>query len=199
MKSLLLLYALSVSSISFSQESFFKLDAGLGAAITSGGFNAYGLAVSTEPKFFFNEHISVGLHLEGDVLFGGRIDGSNEDISIGMSTRAVYAAKGEYYFGNGNTKPFVGLMAGYYSQANIGTNVDGGNAGVSINAVKTFGLSPQVGFAFGNFRLSGFYHFVPGKDVVSVNVSTGGVESYEIGRSYWVVQMGFRVFGINDK
>lgn len=199
MKSLLLICALCATSLSFGQESFFRVDGGLGGAVTVGKFKAYGLAVSSELKFFFNEHISAGLHLEGDVLFGGRIDGSGDDIKIGMSTRAVYAAKGEYYFGDGNTKPFVGFMAGYYTQANINTNVEGSATGVNLSAVRTFGFSPQVGFAFGNFRLSGFYHFVPGKDIVSVNVSTGGTEIYEIGHSYWVVQMGFRIFGMGDK
>jgi len=199
MKSLLLIGALCVSSFSFSQESFFRVDAGLGGAFTAGNFKAYGLAVSSEPKFFFNDNIAVGLHIEGDVLFGGKIAGASEDVSVGMSTRVAYLAKGEYYFGNGNTKPFVGLMTGYYTQANIGTSAGGSGASVSMSAVRSWGFTPQVGVAFGNFRLSGMYHFVPGNELVSINVDTGGTENVKVGYSYWVIQLGFRVFGINDK
>ena len=200
MKKLLLLGALCVSSLSFSQsESFFRTDGGLGGAFTAGNFKAYGIAVSTEPKFFFNDNISVGVHLEGDVLFGGRVLGSEDEVSVGLSTRVAYLAKGEYYFGQGNTKPFVGLMAGMYTQANIGTATNDNGAGVTMSAVRTFGFAPQVGFAFGNFRLSGIYHFVPQKTLVEMNTSVGGVESIEVSNSYFVIQMGFRVFGINDK
>lgn len=199
MKSLLLICALCATSFSFSQDSFFRVDGGLGSAFTSGKFSAVGISASTEPKFFFNENISVGLRFEGDVLFGGKIDGDAGEVNIRMSSRAAYLVKGEYYFGQANTKPFVGLMMGYYSQANVGTNVSGGGTGVAVSAVKTFGFAPQVGFAFGNFRLSGMYHFVPGKELVNITTSTGGIEAIEIGHNYWVVQLGFRIFGINDK
>ena len=199
MKSLLLICALCATSFSFSQDSFFRVDGGIGAAFTAGNFSAYGISASSEPKFFFNENISVGLRLEGDVLFGGKIDGDHGDVNIKMSTRAAYLAKGEYYFGKGNTKPFVGLMAGMYTQANVGVSVSGSSAGTSISAVRTFGFAPQVGFAFGNFRISGMYHVVPGKELVNITTSTGGIEAVSVGHNYWVVQMGFRIFGYNDK
>ncbi|MCR9173280.1 MAG: hypothetical protein NXI10_12340 [bacterium] len=199
MKNLLLVVALCVTSMAYSQDYFFRSDAGIGGAFTTGNFKAYGISASAEPKFFFNPNISVGLRLEGDVLFGGSIQGTSGDVSVGLSSRAAYCLKGEYYLGDGNTKPFVGLSAGWYTQANIGTNVQGEGVGVSASAVRSFGLGPELGVTFGNFRISGIYNFVPGQDLVSVTTSVGGVETVEVGRSYVVIQLGFRAFGINDK
>lgn len=199
MKQVLLIAALFAASNSFSQDYFFRSDGGIGGGFTLGNLKSYGISASVEPKFFFNPNVSVGLRAEADVLFGGSINGAKGDVTLGVSSRAAYGLKGEYYFGDGNTKPFVGLMAGMYTQANIGTAVKDDNASVTASAVRAFGVGPEIGVTFGNFRISGIYHFVPGKDVVSINTSVGGIENVEVGRSYVVIQLGFRMFGINDK
>lgn len=199
MKHLLLVLTLFTASASFSQDYFFRSDAAIGGGFTLGKLKAYGISASVEPKFFFNPNISVGLRAEGDVLFGGSIDGNEGNVTLGVSSRAAYGLKGEYYFGDGNTKPFVGLMLGRYTQANIGTAVKDDNASVSASAVRAFGLGPEIGITFGNFRISGMYNFVPGKDLVTINTSVGGIETVEVGRSYVVIQLGFRAFGIGDK
>jgi hypothetical protein len=199
MKSLLLICVLSVTSFSFGQDSFFRNDAGLGAAMTINSFKSYGISASSEPKFFFNENISVGIRLEGNILIGGSLDQVEDKLNVGLGVRAAVLGKGEYYFGKGNTKPFVGLMAGYYTQANTSTSIKGSDAGVSMSAVRAFGFAPEVGITFGNFRLSGIYHFVPSKRIMNVTVSTGETQAHEIGNSYLVLQLGFRTFGIGDK
>ena len=199
MKHLLLTIVLCSSGFAFSQDYFFRSDAGIGGAFTTGNLKSYGISASGEPKFFFNENISVGLRLEGDVLFGGSINGNSGDVTIGLSSRAAFCGKGEYYFGGGNTKPFVGLSAGMYTQANIGSNVKDNNASVTASAVRAFGIGPEIGVTFGNFRISGIYNFVPGRDIVTIQTSTGGTENVEVSRSYFVIQLGFRAFGINDK
>lgn len=199
MKYLLLTLLLGTSAMSYSQDYFFRSDGGLGGAFTTGSLKTYGISASVEPKFFFNENISVGLRLEADVLFGGSISGSSGDVTLGVSSRAAYCLKGEYYLGSGNTKPFIGLNAGMFTQANIGTSVKDDNASVSASAVRAFGIGPELGVTFGNFRISGIYNFVPGSDIVSINTSVGGIEQVEVSRSYFVVQLGFRMFGINDK
>ena len=199
MKKLLFTTALLLSASTFSQDNFFRVDGSLGAAISQGKFKAYGLSVGTEPKYFFNPNLSLGLRLEGDVLFGGKIDGDGDDVQVGISSRASYTLKGEYYLGGGNTKPFVGLMAGMYTQANIGTNVKGDNTAVSASAVRAFGFAPELGVTFGNFRLSGIYHIVPGNDLVNITTSVGSVEQVKVSRNYLVIHLGFRIFGIDDK
>ncbi|MFK7787125.1 MAG: hypothetical protein AB8B56_18535 [Crocinitomicaceae bacterium] len=195
MTRLLLCVSLLISSASFAQNGFFRADATIGGAFTTGNLKSYGISAGVEPKYFFNENISVGLRLSGEALFGGSIDGASSEVSLGISSRAANGIKGEYYLGSGNTKPFAGLMIGYYTQANIGTAVQGGGANVTASAVRTIGFGPELGVTFGNFRISGIYHLVPGKDLVSINTAVGGVEQVEISRNYFVIQLGFRIFG----
>mgnify|MGYP000703227782 CR=1 FL=1 len=199
MKRLLLLGAVALSSFSYSQDWFIRSDATIGAAFTTGNFKSYGISAGVEPKFFFNENISLGLRLEGDVLFGGSIDAEGDDVTIGLSSRAAYLLKGEYYLGDGNTKPFAGLGLGMYTQANIGTAVKGDETAVNIGAVRSFGFAPELGVTFGNFRLSGIYHIVLGEDLATITTSVGNVEQVSISRNYFVVHLGFRAFGYNDK
>lgn len=196
MKKLLLVTIISMAGSLCMAQGFFKMDASIGGAFTTGKLKSYGISAGAEPKYFFNENLAVGLRFEGDVLFGGSIDAEGEDVTVGLSSRAANGIKGEYYLGDGNTKPFAGLMLGYYTQANIGTAVQGENTNVTASAVRSFGIGPELGVTFGNFRISGIYHFVPGKDLVSINTSVGGVEQVEVARSYFVVTLGFKVFSI---
>lgn len=196
MKRLLLFAVVTMAGFALNAQGFFRTDASIGGALTLGKLKSYGISAGVEPKYFFNENISVGLRLEGDVLFGGSIDAEGEDVTVGLSSRAANGLKGEYYLGSGNTKPFVGLMLGYYTQANIGTAVKGENSNVTASAVRTFGVGPELGVTFGNFRISGIYHFVPGKDLVTINTAVGGVEQVEVSRSYLVITLGFKVFQI---
>lgn len=164
-----------------------KGDATIGSAMTFGNLKSYGISAGYEPKFFFNDNISVGLRLEGDVLFGGKILGESDDIKVQMSSRAAYLVKGEYYFGGGDTKPYIGLMAGYYTQANIGA---GGNGSASIGASQNLGFAPELGISFGSFRISGMYHYVLGSELVTI--SSG--DAVRIPHSYFVVTLGFKTF-----
>ena len=56
-----------------AQSIGFRLDAGLGGALTFGPFKSYGIAAFTEPKVTIGSHITAGIRFEGDVLFGGNI------------------------------------------------------------------------------------------------------------------------------
>lgn len=192
-KLLLIVVAITTFSITHAQ-GFFRADGSIGSALTLGKLKSYGISAGVEPKYFFNDNISVGLRFEGDVLFGGSIDAQGEDVTVGLSSRAANGLKGEYYLGDGNTKPFVGLMLGYYTQANIGTAVKGENSNVTASAVRAFGVGPELGVTFGNFRISGIYHYVPGKDLVTINTAVGGVEQVEVSRSYLVITLGFKMF-----
>ena len=192
MKRVWLVLALSMAGLSYGQDQFFRTDVGIGSAMTFSKIRTFGISASTEPKFFFNEQFGVGMRLEGDVLFGGKIMGESEDISVGMSSRVAILGKGEYYIGTNNTRPFFGFMAGYYTQANMSA---GGTGTASVAASRGFGMAPEIGITFGNFRISGMYHFVPGQDIVAINAG----ETVNVSRSYAVIQLGFRGLGINDK
>lgn len=191
MKRLLVLLFI-LSPLAISAQVGFRLDAGLGGALTFGSFKAYGISAFSEPKVTIGPNITAGIRLEGDVLVGGNIDDAGEDVSVGMSTRAATLIKGEYYVSQSKVRPYVGLGLGRYTAANVSAS---GTGAASITAGNHFGVAPEIGIALGYFRLSAIYHIIGGQDILTL--STGGTE--EISRNYLVIQMGFRIFGINDK
>ncbi len=185
----LLLFLLSIGSVSYAQNINFKVDAGFHGGFTFGDIKTYGIGGSLEPKVFITPKISAGARMEGTALFGGNIDDSGQDVSASVSARAAYIAKGEYYTRDQGTRPFFGFGLGYYTVASNTAST----SGASISAGRHFGLSPQVGITFNNFRISGMYHALMGKDMVTM--SSG--DTKEISRNYLVIELGFKVFGRN--
>lgn len=185
-----LIILLAVCSYSLSGQVSFHLVSGIGGALSFGELPAYGISASVEPKVFITNNIAAGLRFEGDVLFGGNIDTENtENISVGMTSRALMGAKGEYYLTDMKVRPYAGFGFGRYTQANIGAS---GSGGVSMGVYNSLGVSPELGLAIGGFRLSAIYHVVPGKDLI--NITVGDVR--EVSRNYLVLQMSWKWFKI---
>ena len=187
-RSFLLLSMLFVSAITFAQVSF-KTDGGIHGGFSFGDVSMYGLGGSLEPKVFITPKLSAGMRFEGTVLVGGKIDATGEDVSASASSAAAILAKGEYYTKDEGTRPFFGLGLGYYTVASNTAS----SGGASISAGNHFGLAPQIGITFNNFRLSGIYHIVTGKDLLSISAG----EYKEISRNYLVIELGFKIFGSN--
>lgn len=177
---------LSVSTLTLAQVKI-KTDGGFHGGFSFGELKMYGIGASLEPKVFITPQISAGMRVEGTVLFGASFKG--EEVSASSSSTAAITAKGEYYLKDEGTRPFFGFGLGYYT---VGST-SGGTEGASVSAGSHFGLSPQVGVTFGNFRLSGIYHIVTGKDLVTLSAG----DFMEISRNYLVVELGFRIFGSN--
>ena len=192
MKKLIIIMLICMPAAMFAQDIGFRLDAGLGAGLTFGEMKSYGIAAFTEPKVTIGPSITAGVRFEGDALFGGKISDVAEDLSVGLSTRALIALRGEYFIGQGNTRPFVGLGFGRYPLANTTAS---GSGAASIQAGNYFGVAPEIGFAFGNFKLSAMYHFVGGSTLVTVEFG----EPMEISNNYLGILMSFRVFGVHDR
>ena len=187
-KSFLLLSMLFVSAITFAQVSF-KTDGGIHGGFSFGDVKMYGFGASLEPKVFITPKISAGVRFEGTALFGGNINASGEDISASVSSAAAFLAKGEYYTNDEGTRPFFGFGLGYYT---VGSN-SASTEGASISAGNHFGLAPQIGVTFNNFRLSGIYHIVTGKDLLTISAG----DYKEISRNYLVIELGFKIYGSN--
>lgn len=151
-----------------------------------------GIAAFTEPKATVGHSITAGIRFEGDVLFGGKIAEEAENLEVGMSTRAAILLRGEYFIDQGKTRPFVGLGFGRYTLANTSAS---GSGAASIVAGNNFGVAPELGFAFGNFKLSAMYHFVGGTTLVNMEVG----DPMEISNNYLGILMSFRIFGVNDR
>ncbi len=192
MRKLVIVMLMCIPGAMFAQGIGFRLDAGLGAALSFGELKSYGIAAFTEPKVTIGPSITAGVRFEGDALFGGSIVEDAQDLEVGMSTRAAILLRGEYFIGQNNTRPFVGLGLGRYTLANTTAS---GSGAASIVASNNFGVAPELGFAFGNFKLSAMYHIVGGKTLVNVDVG----EPKEISNNYLGILMSFRVFGVNDR
>ena len=190
-----LLFCILLAAVGYTanaQDRSIKMDGSIGGAMTFGGVKSYGISAAVEPKYFFNKRISAGLRLEGDVLFGGKIETDAQNVDVQMTSRAAQLIKGEFYLTEGKTRPFIGLMGGRYTQANIGSSSSGS---ATIKAGVYFGYAPELGVTFNNFRISGIYHIVPGTDLVSV--SSGS--PIEVERNYFVLTMGFKIFQFDLK
>jgi len=59
---------------------------------------------------------------------------------------------------------------------------------------NNFGVAPELGIAFGNFKLSAMYHFVEGSTNVDLDVG----DPTEISNNYLGILMSFRIFGVHD-
>lgn len=175
-----------------AQDRSIKMDVSIGSAMTFGEVKSYGISAAVEPKYFFNKRIAAGLRLEGDVLFGGKIEAEAQNVDVQMTSRAAQLIKGEFYLTEGKTRPFIGLMGGRYTQANIGSSSSGS---ATIKAGVYYGYAPELGVTFNNFRISAMYHFIPGTDLVTV--STGS--PIEVERNYFVFTMGFKAFQFDLK
>jgi hypothetical protein len=183
---------LLVIPLASNAQIFFKMDGGLGGAFTFGDLKSYGIMAHVEPKVFILPSLSAGLRFEGDALFGGSIpDAEATDLEVGVSSRAAVLLKGEYYFTDNKTRPFVGFGLGMYTIANTSGS---GTGGASIAAGNHFGVAPEIGVTFGNFRLSAMYHILTGDNLVEVSAGSPS----EISMSYLVIQLGFKIFSVGE-
>lgn len=191
MKRILFLLLVTTPLLSNAQV-FFKMDAGIGGAFTFGDLKSYGIMAHLEPKVFILPNLSAGLRFEGDALFGGSISDAESDLEVGVSSRAAILLKGEYYFTDNHTRPFAGLGVGSYTIANTSASGDGG---ASIGAGNHFGVAPELGVTFGNFRLSAIYHILTGSNLVDISAGS----PREISMNYLVLQLGFKIFTVGAK
>lgn len=192
MKKLWIILLIAMPTILSAQDIGFRLDAGLGGAFTFSEMKSYGIAAFTEPKVTIGPNITAGIRFEGDVLFGGKIAEEAENLEVGMSTRAAILLRGEYFIGQSKARPFVGLGFGRYTLANTSAS---GTGSASIVAGNNFGVAPELGFAFGNFKLSAMYHIVGGSTLLSMEVG----DPQEISNNYLGILMSFRIFGVKDR
>jgi hypothetical protein len=64
MRKLAVMFLFALPVVMYAQSVGFRLDAGLGAALSFGELKSYGVAGFTEPKVTIGPHITAGLRLE---------------------------------------------------------------------------------------------------------------------------------------
>ncbi|WP_215225185.1 hypothetical protein [Echinicola shivajiensis] len=151
----------------------FKVDLGINltfpteSALTTGG----GLYV--EPRYGINDHLQVGLQLASNILGEGESLFNHKEAIFRAQAISNLSVSSEYQFGQNETRPFIGVLAGMYRRSNyeIVDSADG-TIITRYNDKVNFGLAPRAGVIAGKFRLNATYHFT-GKtisDFVSIGV-----------------------------
>jgi hypothetical protein len=146
----------STTSSSSSTYKAFKVDLDLGYAIPSSGSGTgtkAGVTFTVEPHYRLSDDLAVGLRFEGAALGYQNING-NGGYKTTISVLTSYCPTIEYYFSNGDFRPFGGAGAGIFSQQNVAKS---GSSAALVPGGTNFGFFPRVGFEAGHFRLSAAY------------------------------------------
>jgi len=185
-----------VSSVAHAQAENYnpiRVDSALsGTYVSASGRGGFGAVV--EPKFAVHDQVSVGLRLEGAVMFGGNI-GSDGSTSMDMGAAASMMAKGEYLFTTTDVRPFVGLGLGMIDIASQSISTTPMNASIDQKAGRYFALAPQIGIDLGRLRLAATYNVIMGADI-EVHQMIGGVDQKaSFSQNYLTFELGIRFGG----
>ena len=169
----------------------FKLGLGLGYAMPSDGGG--GVLFDFEPAYRLSDQIAVGLRFESAVMAR-----SLSNVEAKASANASYTLNGQYYFGTGSFRPYVGLGAGLFSIASM--SFDGVEA---VKGESKIGFYPRLGFDLGHFNVNLDYNIIGASkvDVVTeITFDSSGnavttTESFDIKNSYLGIRMGAFIFG----
>lgn len=176
---------------SYRSENYqlIRVDVGFMVPLALGDFKGGGIGAAIEPKFNLSDQLSIGFRMEGDALFA--VQTGADGASAALMGQGIYLLKGNYFFGTGTVRPFLGLGMGLYSLASVAGNANGDSSGASIEAGRLFGTAAQAGLNLGGFRLAATYNVLFGKS--DVEVAVGEVEA--LSRNFLGVELGFRIGG----
>jgi Outer membrane protein beta-barrel domain len=178
--SVILCLVIVAASASYAQEyKKFRVGLGLGYALASGNGGSGGILIALEPSYRIQDNLSVGLKLETALLTRGFSTAIPTGSSIDVAAIGSYTVNGQYYFGEGSFRPFVGAGLGIYSLAKI-TVTSTNQTKSDVAAESKFGFYPRVGFDYGHFNISIDYNLVPATTV------TGG----EFNNNYFGIRIG---------
>ncbi len=161
------LFVLVALSATAQEYKPFKVNVSIGYAKpfnagTSGGFLA-----AVEPKYGLSDNFDLGLRLESaSVARGIQYNGNTTTGDVGTYTSALLT--GNYLFGAGNVRPFLGLGVGPYSIGAGGTVVivSNGQTNQNIELVSDtkFGGMIRGGIKAGHFVAAAEFNFIPSTD-----------------------------------
>jgi outer membrane protein X len=169
----------------------FKVNLSLGYAKPLGSSVSGGFLASVEPKYGLNDNIDLGLRLEAAIVARGVVvNGNTTSGDVGFF--GSYLLTGNYLFGQGNTRPFIGVGAGLYNVASAGTIVvvDGQTRqDVTLTGATKFGFMGRAGLKAGHFVVGVEYNAVP------TTQNRGTNSTIESQNTYLGVKLGFDIGG----
>ncbi len=116
------------------------------------GFNI-GLSYGIEGKYYLMDNLAVGLEISRNGL---AFADSSALVGANAFGSPAIVAKGEYFFGSGNVRPYVGVGIGGNRISTPEFEVNG----VPVLAYNKFNLhvTPRAGVMFGGFGMEFAYH-----------------------------------------
>ncbi len=161
---LLMLVALSATAQEYKP---FKVNVSVGYAKPFNAGTSGGFLVAVEPKYGLSDNFDLGLRLEAaSVARGIQYNGNTTTGDVGTYSSALLT--GNYLFGAGGVRPFLGLGVGPYSIGAAGTVVisSNGQANQNIDLVSDtkFGGMVRGGIKAGHFVAAAEFNFIPSTD-----------------------------------
>lgn len=180
-----------MAAMSTNAQDFkkFKVGIGLGYAVPSKG--SAGVLLYLEPMYRIQDNIAVGLRIETAALAGETPAGVTTSLSV--SAVGSYTLSGQYYFGAGTFRPFVGAGIGVFTVAAATADIAGSSVQLSASS-SSIGFYPRVGFDLGHFNVSLDYNIVPEQSSDITIAGIGLVKSTQ-NFSYIGIRVGASIGG----
>jgi hypothetical protein len=141
----------------------FKVNLSLGYAQPLLSGISGGVLFGLEPKYGINDHIDLGVRLEGALVARGvTLNGSTSRGEVNYM--GSYLLTGNYLFGKAKTRPFIGLGGGLYRITSSGDiEITDGQSWeeITLTAANKWGALLRAGIKAGHFLVSVEYNAVP--------------------------------------
>ena len=173
------LFILATLSASAQEYKPFKVNVSVGFAKPLNAGVSGGVLFAVEPKYGISDHFDIGLRLESAVVARGvQVNGNTTTGDVGAFSS--YLLTGNYLFGTGGIRPFIGLGAGIYSVAAGGTVVIDNNTSqnVTLVAATKFGGMIRAGIKTGHFVAGVEYNAAPTTDNKLANTTITSENAY---------------------
>jgi hypothetical protein len=192
MKTLFLLMGMVVALSAKGQDyKPFKVNLSLGYAKPLLSGISGGALFAIEPKYGLSSNFDLGLRLEGALVARGvTVHGATSTGEVGYL--GSYLLTGNYLFGKGNVRPFVGLGGGLYHVTSSGIIeiVDGQSwEEITLTGESKWGAMMRVGVKAGHFLMSVEYNAIAAS---KANLASNPTKSKN---AYLGIKVGFDIGG----
>ncbi len=189
-----LLVALSATAQEFKP---FKVNLSLGYARSLGAGVSGGFLVAAEPKYGITDNIDLGLRMEAAFVLRGVVD-NGQTLTADAGVFGSYLLTGNYLFGTGSIRPFLGAGVGFYRIGAAGTTVidkNGNNEEIKFVNDTKFGGMIRAGIKAGHFVASVEYNAAPTSKATVGSITAGTVRTISSENAYLGIKLGFDIGG----
>jgi outer membrane protein W len=145
-----------------------------------------GVLFGIEPAYRVNDALAVGLRMEWAAVIRG-LSTAVDSYDASAAAIGSYTLNGNYYFSNGNFRPFVGAGVGLFTLAAAAVSGSSGGGSAGAAAESKIGFYPRIGFDASHFTISIDYNII-GK-------TTFEGSDLEMKNSYIGIRIGGFFFG----